>query len=73
MPVAQQRTLAQASGEGSGRARCCQALGRARSSYSYQPRGESAQNLLLMRLLVEEFTHHNFKGVPGLRDHLRLG
>ena len=72
MPVAQQRTLVQASGEGSGRARCCQALGRARSSYSYQPRGESAQNLLLMRLLDEEFTHHNFKGVLGLRDHLRL-
>ena len=25
-----------------------------------------------MRLLDEEFTHHNVKGVPGLRDHLRL-
>ncbi len=71
MPVAQQRTLVQASGEGSGQARC-QALGLARSSFYYQPRGESAQNLLLMRLLDEEFTHHNFKGVLGLRDHLRL-
>ena len=25
-----------------------------------------------MRLLDEEFTLHNFKGVLGLRDHLRL-
>ncbi|WP_216688837.1 hypothetical protein [Hymenobacter siberiensis] len=25
-----------------------------------------------MRLLEEEFTAHNFKGVLGLRDHLRL-
>jgi putative transposase len=25
-----------------------------------------------MRLLDEEFTQHNFKGVRGLRDHLRL-
>ena len=33
---------------------------------------ESAQNLQLMRLLDEEFTRHNFKGVLGLRDHLRL-
>ena len=41
------------------------------SSYDYQPRGESALSLALMRLLDEEFTRHNFKGVPGLRDHLR--
>ena len=26
----------------------------------------------LMRLLDEEFTDHNFKGMLGLRDHLRL-
>ena len=71
MRVAQQRALVQASAEGSVRARC-QALGLARSSYYYQPRGESAENLLLMRLLDEEFSWHNFKGVLGLRDHLRL-
>ncbi|OWP61331.1 hypothetical protein CDA63_19985 [Hymenobacter amundsenii] len=71
MCVAQQRALVQASGEGSVKARC-QALGLARSSYYYQPRGESALNLHLMRLLDEEFTRHNFKGVLGLRDHLRL-
>ena len=71
MCVAQQRVLVQASAEGSVQARC-QALGLARSSYYYQPRGESAENLLFMRLLDEEFTDHNFKGVLGLRDHLRL-
>ena len=71
MCIAQQRALVQASGEGSVQARC-QALGLARSSYYYQPRGESAENLRLMRLLDEEFTLHNFKGVRGLRDHLRL-
>jgi putative transposase len=47
-------------------------LGLARSSFYYQPCGESAYNLELMRLLDEEFTQHNFKGVLGLRDHLRL-
>jgi putative transposase len=71
MCVAQQRALVQAGAEGSVQARC-QALGLARSSYYYQPRGESAENLRLMRLLDEEFTQHNFKGVLGLRDHLRL-
>lgn len=71
MSTAQQRALVQANGEGSVQARC-QALGLARSSFYYQPRGESAENLLLMRLLDEEFTRHNFKGVLGLRDHLRL-
>ena len=50
----------------------CQALRLARSNFYYQPRGESARNLELMRLLNEEFTVHNFKGVLGLRDHLRL-
>ncbi len=71
MCVARQRALVQASGKGSVQARC-QALGLARSSFYYQPCGESAYNLALMRLLDEEFTDHNFKGVLGLRDHLRL-
>lgn len=70
MCVAQQRALVQASGDGSGQARC-QALGLARSSFYDQPRGESALNLQLMRLLDEEFTRHNFKGVLGRRDYLR--
>jgi putative transposase len=72
MSVVQQRTLVvQGDGGHSVQARC-QALGLSRSSFYYQPCGESAYNLHLMRLLDEEFTAHNFKGVLGLRDHLRL-
>ena len=46
-------------------ARCqarCQALSRARSSFYYQPRRNSEENLVLMRLLNKEFTVHQFKG-----------
>ena len=70
MCIAQQRAPGQAGAEGSVQARC-QALGLARSSYYYQPRGESALNLEFMRLLDEEFTRHNFKDVVGMRDYLR--
>ncbi|MEJ7664172.1 MAG: IS3 family transposase [Hymenobacter sp.] len=63
----------QASGPGQARCRpAARPWAWRRSSFYYQPRGESAQNLALMRLLDEEFTRHNFKGVLGLRDHLRL-
>ena len=72
MSVAQQRTLVAQADPGSSVQERCQVLGLARSSFYYQPRGESADNLELMRLLDEEFTDHNFKGVLGLRDHLRL-
>jgi len=68
---AQQRALVQASAEGSVVARC-QAVGLARSSYYYRPQGETALNLQLMHLLDEEYTRHSFKGVLGIRDHLRL-
>lgn len=71
MTTTAQRTLVQASIEGSIRARC-QAVGLARSSYYYQPQGESVLNLQLMRLLDEEYTRHCFKGVVGMRDYLRL-
>ena len=50
----------------------CKALGLPHSSFYYPPCGESAYNLELMRLLDEEFTDHNFKGILGLYDHLRL-
>lgn len=71
MRVTQQCAVVVASAEGSVQARC-QALGLAFSSYYYQLRGKTALNLTLVRLLDEEFTRHNFKGVLGLRDHLRL-
>jgi hypothetical protein len=72
MSVAQQRTLAAQADPASSVRACCQALSLAHSSFHYQPCGESTYNLGLMRLLGEEFTQHNFKGVRGLRDHLRL-
>ena len=72
MPVVQQRALVAQAAPGSSVLARCQALGLARSRFYYQPRGESPYNLELMRLLDEEFTDHNFKGVLGLRDHLRL-
>lgn len=73
MSTAQQRLLVQAADPaGSSVVARCQALGLARSSFYYQPKAETALNLTLMRLLDEEFTRHNFKGVRGLRDHLRL-
>ena len=51
MPVAQQRALVAQADPGSSVQARCQALGLARSSFYYQPCGESAYNLELMRLL----------------------
>jgi len=42
----------------------------ARSSYYYEPAKESEYNLLLMRLLDEEYTRHPFYGAPRLTDWL---
>lgn len=72
MSVVQQRALVAQPAPGSSVQARCQALGLSRSSFYSQPCGESAYNLELMRLLDEEFTQHNFKGLLGLRDHLRL-
>ena len=44
-------------------ARQCDLLGLARSSYYYCATGESAENLLLMRLLDEKYTRTPFYGV----------
>lgn len=68
MSVAQQRVLVTQANPATSVAARCQALGLSRSSFYYQPCGESAYNLALMRLLDEEFTQHNFKGMLGLRD-----
>jgi len=42
--------------------RQCELLGLCRSSLYYQPAGDSAQNLRLMRLIDEEYTRHPFSG-----------
>jgi putative transposase len=72
MSVTQQRALVAQPDPGNSEQASCQALSLSRSSFYYQPGGESAYNLELMRLLDEEFTQYDFKGVLGLRDHLRL-
>ena len=51
--------------------RQCELLGLARASFYYQSIGESAQNLLYMRLIDEQYTKTPFYGVPRLTAWLR--
>ena len=51
--------------------RQCKLLGLPRSSYYYQPRGESPLNLKLMRLLDEQYTRTPFYGSPKMTLWLR--
>ncbi len=51
--------------------RQCGLLHLPRSSYYYQPAGESPFNERLMRLIDEEYTRHPFLGVPRMTDWLR--
>jgi len=48
----------------------CSLLGLTRSSYYYQPKGESEFNLELMRLMDEHYLNHPYKG--GRRMHVWL-
>jgi putative transposase len=51
--------------------RQCDLLGLPRATYYYQPQGESAQNLLLMRLIDEQYTKTPFYGSPKMTAWLR--
>lgn len=51
--------------------RQCELLGLNRSSYYYQPKGESPLNLLLMRLLDEQYTRTPYYGSPKMTLWLR--
>ena len=51
--------------------RQCQLLDIARSGLYYRSRGESRQNLLLMRLLDEQYTRSPFYGVPKMTEWLK--
>ena len=51
--------------------RQCQLLDIARSGLYYRSRGESRQNLLLMRLLDEQYTRSPFYGVPKMTQWLK--
>ena len=52
-------------------ARQCELVGLARSSYYYQPMAESEENLLLMRLLDEQYTRTPFYGIKKMTAWLR--
>ena len=52
-------------------ARQCLILGLSRSTYYYQPRGESPYNLELMRVIDREYLQFPFFGTRQMRRHLR--
>ncbi len=51
--------------------RQCELLGLSRAAFYYEPRGESAENLHLMRLLDEPYTRTPFYGVCRMTAWLR--
>ena len=51
--------------------RQCELLGLARSSYYYEPASESAENLMLMRLIDEPYTRTPFYGIRRMTAWLR--
>src|SRR5690606_39315836 len=51
--------------------RQCELLGLNRSSLYYEPVGESAENLHLMRLIDEQYLRTPFYGWPRMTAHLR--
>lgn len=51
--------------------RQCELLGFSRSSYYYEPVGESAENLFLMRKMDEQYLKTPFYGVGQMTSYLR--
>lgn len=51
--------------------RQCQLLSISRSGFYYQPKGESALNLTLMRLIDEQFLQAPYYGSRQMARHLR--
>ena len=47
-------------------------LGISKGAYYYKPKGESAENLEMMKEIDKEHTEHPTKGVEGMVDHLAL-
>ncbi len=52
-------------------ARQCELLGLARSSFYYQPRGESAENLKIMEQIDHVYTSYPFLGVRRMTQELK--
>jgi putative transposase len=61
-PTERKRTLIGSEGTALSVSRQCELLGLSRSGYYYEPQGESALNLALMRRLDELYTAHPFYG-----------
>lgn len=53
--------------------RQCELVGLARSSLYYEPKGVSEENLLLMRLIDEQYTRTPFYGIRRMTAWLRQG
>ena len=51
--------------------RQCELLGLSRAAYYYHPHPVSEVDLLLMRLIDEEYTRHPFYGSRSLRNYLK--
>ena len=52
--------------------RQCQLVGLPRSSWYYQPAGESAENLALMREIDRLYLRRPFFGTRKVREHFRI-
>ena len=50
--------------------RQCELLGLSRSGYYYEPHGVPERDLLIMRMIDEEYTRHPFYGARSLSDRL---
>lgn len=69
--VAEKRALVERNCAGITMVRQCELLGLSRSSVYYQPTGESALNLVLMRLIDEQYTRTPFFGYRKITFGLR--
>lgn len=71
MPTEAKRSLIEAGHEHLSLVRQCELVGLARSSLYYQPRGVSEENVLLMRLIDEQYTRTPFYGIRRMTAWLR--
>jgi putative transposase len=67
----QKRQLVETDNDSISVCRQCELIGLPRASFYYEPAGESAENLLLMRLLDEQYTRTPFYGVLKMTAWLR--
>jgi putative transposase len=67
----QKRQLVEPDNDSISVCRQCELIGLARASFYYEPAGDGAENLLLMRLLDEQYTRTPFYGVLKMTAWLR--